>query len=157
LYLEREPATSTSPSTVFRSGKERPANPFATPLRQHCQVMDIQERSSPECRETFKAHRDADRALLCHGEKHQCGGMFPQGRHEPLAYLCGEGLSAAYGVGGIGVEDVDDSDAMRSIAEFRLHDFDVHLVRLPSRCATDRRQATLNGAACFAEPFEVDV
>jgi hypothetical protein len=56
--------------------------------------------------------------------------MIPQSRHEPLAYVCGERLSTAHRVGGIRVEHLDDSSAVRRIAEVCVYDFDAHSIRL---------------------------
>jgi hypothetical protein len=68
--------------------------------------MDIQERSSQECREPQETHCDADRALLRDGEEHQSGRMISQRWHETLAYVWAKRLAAAYWVGGVRVEDV---------------------------------------------------
>jgi hypothetical protein len=132
LYFEGELAASASPSTILCSGKKSPANPFAPPLLKHCQVVDIQERSSLECREPQETHGDADRALLCDGEEHQSGRVIPQGLHETLAYIWAKRFSAADWVGSVRVEDVYNSGAVCGIVKVRICDFDVNFDQLVS-------------------------
>ena len=132
LDLESELAASTSARAIFRCGKQTPTYPSTTPLREHCQVVDVQERSSPECRETLKAHRDSYRAFLLDGKQHQCGGMIPKGRNQALAHLCRERLSSAHRVGGIRIEHLDDSSAVRRVFEVCVYDFHAHPIRLAS-------------------------
>ena len=81
---------------MLRGFEKSPTDALASPFRKNRQIVDIQQRSSPECREPEKTDRDTDWTPLLDGKKHQCRRMISQGRHEALTHLCAEGFATPH-------------------------------------------------------------
>jgi len=88
LDFQCELATPSFDGLGFYCRKKRPSNPFAAPLWNDCEVVDIEQGPRFETREPEKANGDADGLFRRDGEQHQGRWVISQTLRKTRANLC---------------------------------------------------------------------
>ena len=88
--------------------------------------MDVEQRACTKRGQTEKTDRNPDRLVVRERKQNQGGRVIAQRRNQAISNIARQGLPAAHGIAGVGIEYRDDAIGIALIAKIRFANKQVH-------------------------------